>query len=154
MRKFTVIAASLLLLSHAPAFASDACKQWRPIEFHLAESNPGSGLIRLRVVGRTGFIYLHSPTELDDRDIESASVVLSQIGQPSVQVKLRPSGFAKMRQLTKKCLHRQLAIVVNGKVISAPYLVSEQVDELLDIEGSFTLEEAQRLAAALNRKKR
>jgi preprotein translocase subunit SecD len=147
-----IVSRVLVALSIVVTAVNSAPVKPRPLEFHLAEPDRAKGLIRMRIEGRTGFIYLHPKIELDDRDIERAVPVKGQLGEPAVQVKLTSSGFSKMRDLTRKYQKRMLAIVASGKVVATPIIIGEQVDELLDIEGSFTQEETEALAAALNTK--
>jgi preprotein translocase subunit SecD len=146
----------VLDLLAAPVFCtvvvlgSTAFRTRRLIEFHLAESENSKGLLPAHVLGAARVVYLHPKVELDDRDIESAIVVKGPLGEPAIQVHLRPSGFRKMAALSRGYQHKMIAIVANDKVISTPVILGELVDELLDITGSFSPEEATRLAEALD----
>jgi preprotein translocase subunit SecD len=137
--------------SEVPSVSSDAPK-WRALQFHLAEMEARDDLLPMRVEGRTGFIYLHPDVILDDRDIERATAVQGQLGEPTVQAKLTPEGYRKMKKVMRENQKKTIAIVVRGTVISTPVIFGELADELLDIEGSFTRTETEELAKALNSK--
>jgi preprotein translocase subunit SecD len=47
---------------------------------------------------------------------------------------------------------RTVAIIARGRVISAPVIDGELVDNLLDINGAFTLDEASSLAKTLSKR--
>ena len=147
MPKLFVVSMAVVLF-----LTSTAATKARQLEFHLAEREASKGLTPMRVDNRTGFIYVHPEVLLDDRDIENAAVVKTQQGAPAVQVKLTPDGRHKMVEITHKYQGKTIAILSGGKVVSAPVVIGEQIDDLLDIEGAFTPEEAQFLATALRPK--
>lgn len=74
------------------------------------------------------------------------NVVLSRdnVGRPSILVELDSVGANRMRELTTPHLGEPLAIVVNGRVFSAPVLQSPLGRRLL-ITGEFTEDEARHL---------
>ena len=142
----------LLMSCIAASVAPPDAPRWRALEFHLAEVDGRDDLLPMRVEGRTGFIYLHPQVILDDRDIERATAVHGQRGEPTVQVKLTPEGFQKMKKVMRENQMKTIAIVVRGTVISTPVILGELTDDLLDIEGTFTRTETEELAKALNAK--
>ena len=120
---------------------------------------------RLMTIERDGEIdeavYVSESPELTEADLESASVVKDEFcGGYQVSGKLNPDAGQRFAELTraykphgKKNPHDlgyQLAIVVNGRLITAPRIMSEIGDELV-ITGNFYSEEALKLAASLNR---
>jgi protein-export membrane protein SecD len=52
--------------------------------------------------------------------IDDASATVDQMGSPSVMVQLDREGAAAFEQLTRESVHRRLAIVLDGVVLSAP----------------------------------
>ncbi len=103
--------------------------------------------------------YVSRKTELTGEYLVSACVERDQVGRPVVGFKLNSKGGNLMRKLTRNYIAygaknptdqgRELAIVLDGELISAPVLQSE-MSTRGQISGSFTIAEAQRLANDLN----
>jgi preprotein translocase subunit SecD len=102
-----------------------------------AAVDPGSG--------RT--IYLDKDVVLTNGDITETGVVTLP-GGFGVEVHLTDGGAAKLRSVTAVNLGRLLAIVVDGKVLAAP-TVRSPVAQIGVISGTFTREEADRLAEGI-----
>lgn len=92
---------------------------------------------------------------LDKSAIESASVATNSfIGHPNdivINFTLTPKGKQQFAKVTREHIGQRLAIIVDGKLISAPVIRSEITSGKGQISGNFTLGEATRLAAILNR---
>jgi preprotein translocase subunit SecD len=82
------------------------------------------------------------------RDLKSARVQKGDMNQPVIGFSLTPEGSPKFGELTGSNIKRNLAIVLDNKVVSAP-----QIDERIDndgiIRGSFTQQQAADLALVL-----
>ena len=108
-------------------------------------------------------VYVSEQAELTEEDVVSASVVRDPvIDDYLVRCKLNSSANRRLAELTraykphgKKNLRdkgRQLAIVVNGRLRTAPVIQVEINGGEFDICGNFSREEAMKLAASLNSK--
>jgi preprotein translocase subunit SecD len=64
-------------------------------------------------------------TLLTGESIKNATLVQGQLGQPEVSFELNDSGANKFAQITKDNVGKQLAIVLDGKIQSAPKINSE-----------------------------
>ena len=103
--------------------------------------------------------YVSRKTELTGEYLVSADVDRDEMGRPVVAFRLNGEGGKLMRKLTRNYIAhgeknstdrgRQLAIVLDGELISAPVLQSE-ISTRGQISGSFDVAEAQRLANDLN----
>lgn len=103
--------------------------------------------------------YVSRRIELTGRDIVSAEVDRDELGRPVVAFRLSGKGGIIMRKLTRNYIvhgernptdrGRELAVVLDGELLSAPVLQSE-ISTRGQISGDFTREEAQRLANDLN----
>jgi preprotein translocase subunit SecD len=71
------------------------------------------------------------------------------LGQPIVSLKFDRKGSAIFSKLTGENINRRLAIVLDGKVYSAPVIRCKIPNGQAIIEGSFTREEANDLAVVL-----
>ena len=82
------------------------------------------------------------------RDLKNARVQKGQLGQPVIGFTLTPDGAPKFGELTANNLRRQLAIVLDNRVVSAP-VINSRIDGEGVIEGSFTQQQAADLALVL-----
>lgn len=71
------------------------------------------------------------------------------IGQPMVMVTFDAAGASKFAQLSGANVGKPLAIVLDGKVLSAPVIYEPITGGQAQISGGFTSEEASQLAVAL-----
>ncbi|WP_400193611.1 protein translocase subunit SecDF [Hymenobacter sp. B81] len=72
-----------------------------------------------------------------------------QGGRPEVSMQMNPSGAKKWQKLTAASIGKQVAIVLDDYVYSAPVVQSEIAGGNSSISGNFTIEEAQDLANVL-----
>lgn len=95
-------------------------------------------------------------TDLSGKDLEGAEASFSggsdQMSktQPVVLIKFNNAGREKFAQLTKKNMQKQIAIVLDNKIVSAPVVQVEITNGSAEITGSKTIKEAQQLADRLN----
>ena len=103
--------------------------------------------------------YVRRKVELTGEYIVSAKADRDEMGRPVVAFRLNGKGGNIMRKLTRNCIAhgemnptdrgRQLAVVLDGEILSAPVIQSE-ISTRGQISGNFTMEEAQRLANDLD----
>ncbi len=82
------------------------------------------------------------------RDLSNASPSAGEYGQPVVSFTLTPQGAVAFGELTGQNVGSGLAIVLDGRVVSAP-VVRSRISDRGQIEGSFTQQEAQDLSLVL-----
>lgn len=100
-----------------------------------------------RVTGRQ-FMAVRKSAPVTGRDLKTARVQKGQLGEPTIGFSLTPEGGQKFKELTSANLKRQLAIVLDNKVESAP-VINSTIEDQGVIEGSFTPTEASDLALVL-----
>ena len=77
-------------------------------------------------------------------------VTHGSMGEPEISFTLRPDGAAAFARLTPENVGRQVAIVMDGKVFSAPVIRSPIEGGSGVISGHFSAPEAFALACALD----
>src|SRR6185295_19434971 len=82
------------------------------------------------------------------RDLASSKPGAGQFNQPVVEFTLKPQGAEAFGELTGKNVGSGLAIVLDGRVVTAPVLKS-RISDHGQIEGSFTQQEVQDLVTTL-----
>lgn len=81
--------------------------------------------------------------------INDARQTYDQVGQPAVDMSMDPTGARKWAKITKDNIGKQIAIVLDNYVYSAPVVNAEIPNGKSIIEGNFTMEEAKDLANIL-----
>lgn len=90
-------------------------------------------------------------TDLTGADLKSASVVFdSQTGKPAISIDFTEEGGKKFEEITGRSIGKQLPIVLDSQVISAPNVEEKITGGSAQITGSFTVEEAKELSIQLN----
>jgi preprotein translocase subunit SecD len=96
----------------------------------------------------TVFYLVRRLAAVTGRDLRNARPTLDEYNQPAVSFSLNRDGARRFGQVTGDNIGRQLAIILDGRVQSAPRIESRITDEGR-INGSFTSQEAQDLALVL-----
>jgi preprotein translocase subunit SecD len=154
-----------------PARVKDIIKTTAQLQFRLVEGQGGSdpqsvmnslpANVKTEVdvlpgtredeLGRSsGTIYyaVRKTVPVSGTDLKTARVQKGQLGTPNVGFSLTPDGGRKFGDLTGPNVGRQIAIVLDNKVVSAPR-VNSRIDDQGVIEGSFTTQQASDLALVL-----
>ena len=82
------------------------------------------------------------------RDLRTVQPGMGSLAQPIVEFRLKPEAAAAFAEATGANLGSQLAIVLDGQVVSAP-VIQARIHDAGIIEGNFTKEQAQDLAILL-----
>lgn len=107
-----------------------------------------------QLIGKTAVLQFVDPegkTVLDGKDIEKAGVSAGQSASGyQVTLKLKGEGPKKFADATMKFKGQQIAIKLDGDVISAPVVESEILNGEAVITGNFTAQSATDLADLIN----
>jgi len=100
------------------------------VEFRRAEKDPADGLIEAIDPSDSTKIFLHKKVELDNKDAASARYEFEPaLRQHAVVITFTEDGAKKMAKLTKQIAGKQLAILLDGKVVSAP-MVRDEISKM------------------------
>jgi len=121
------------------------------VEFRRAETKPADGLAEAVIAGTTDKVYIPRKADATTADIAEAKAALDGGGNPAIDITFTKAGAKRMAALSEKHLDKPLAILINGKVVSAP-IVRVKFSEKAQITGSFTQEEVEKLVEAINAK--
>ncbi|MEX2271597.1 MAG: protein translocase subunit SecD [Vicinamibacterales bacterium] len=130
-----------------------------PTEAELLSSHGGKPPVDMEVVpgimeGVPGerptqaFYLVRQVAAVTGRDLRTARAQIDENGAPAVGFSLNSEGAAKFSRVTGENINRQLAIILDGRVESAPRL-EERISGEGQIHGSFTQQEAADLALVL-----
>jgi preprotein translocase subunit SecD len=118
------------------------------VELRLAEIEPKEGLIEVIDPYSSKKIFLHKDPLITNQDIIEARVVENDLGEPEIVVTFSGSAEQKMREATDAHRGKPMAILIDGKVISAPTIRS-RIGSSAAIDGKFSRQEAERIARGL-----
>ena len=98
----------------------------------------------------TGVVFyaVNKNVPVSGRDLKNARVQKGRVGEPVIGFSFTPEGAPKFGNLTGNNINRQLAIVLDNKVVSAPR-INSRIDGEGVIEGSFTQQQASDLSLVL-----
>jgi preprotein translocase subunit SecD len=101
-------------------------------------------------VGDTNTVYyqVKKVAAVTGRDLRNARPTLDENNQPAVSFTLNNEGGRKFGKITRENIGRSLAIILDGRVQSAP-TIQDQINNEGRITGSFTTEEVQNLSLVL-----
>ena len=100
-------------------------------------------------VERESHIVVDSEALMGGEDITNARPAFNEFGQAYVALEFNNRGANSFERITGANIHKRMAIVLDGKVYSAPTIQDRISGGKASITGSFTTEEAQDLAIVL-----
>lgn len=116
-------------------------------DFQAKTANtPGSIVAEGEEAGR---FYLLGPVLLSGKDLINAAMNPDSLGRMGVSLEFNSNGANLFEQATARLIGKQLAIVLDNVVISAPVVQDRIAGGHAQITGRFTNEEAGRLAIML-----
>ena len=95
-----------------------------------------------------GYYVVRRVPAVTGRDLRNARPTLDENNRPAVSFSLNNEGARKFGLFTQNNIGRQLAIVMDGRVVSAPQIQS-RIDDEGRITGNFTNQESQDLSLVL-----
>ena len=100
------------------------------------------------IFNETIFILKH-PEHVKGEDVKKASPNVNEFGNWTIGLEFKSRGAAAFGEVTGANVGRRLAIVLDGKIYSAPNINEAINGGRAEISGSFTYEEANRLAGVI-----
>ncbi|MGE0446009.1 MAG: protein translocase subunit SecD [Vicinamibacterales bacterium] len=98
--------------------------------------------------GTTVYYLVRRAAGITGRDLRNARPTLDEFNQPAVSFTLSSDGATRFGQLTEQNINRQLAIILDGRLQSAPTIQSRITSEGR-ITGAFTQQDVADLALVL-----
>lgn len=95
-------------------------------------------------------IYKLGPPVMTGRALRSASAGFGDLGEPKVDMSFTSEGSAEFENITGRLVGKQLAIVLDDRVMSAPTVQNKISGGRAEITGKFTLDQVKELVIVLN----
>ncbi len=94
---------------------------------------------------------LYKPTEISGRNLKRADLGFApNTNEPIVLLEFDAEGAKLFEKVTERNAGKPLAIFIDGQLVSAPMVREKISGGKADIEGSFTIDQAKKLARNLN----
>ena len=106
-----------------------------------------TALLEFKIMDENGNL---GPTLLTGGALKKAQVGYGNLGEPQINFEMKPEGAIEFTRITRENVGKQLAIVLDGKVQTAPVIRTEIPGGTGSISGNYTVEEAKRTATLLN----
>ena len=126
-------------------------------QFRLVLNAPSAKAERMTVVQpgvdakAAETLYVQKKVLLDQTDLKSASVITNQPpGKLRIDITFTDAGAKRFAEVTRQNIGKRLAIIIDGRLFSAPTINSEIRDGKAQITGNFSEQEANDLAAKIN----
>lgn len=87
--------------------------------------------------------------QMDGKEVNDAYQTMNQYGQREIILSFKPAGAARFGEITSNNIGRQLAIILDGELYSAPVINQAITGGNAQITGSFSREEAENISNAL-----
>jgi preprotein translocase subunit SecD len=120
-------------------------------------AKPGDPTVACGKIGKAYYKYLLGPVAVDGTEVKKAQAVFDTQGASGWQVQMtfNSSGSKKFADVTGQLAKNQspqneFAIVLDGEVVSSPYVQQAITGGQAEISGSFTQQDAQSLANMLS----
>ena len=120
------------------------------VEFRRAETEPAKDLTEAVVAGSKKKIYLHKTTEITNADIAQARAA-KENDKLAIELVFTKDGAKKVAEVSKAHTGKPLAILLNGKVLSAP-IIRDPIGDRAMISGEFTREDVDRIVMGITGK--
>lgn len=118
------------------------------VELRLAEPKPGPGLVAAVDPKNGAAIYLHKNAIINATQIINAKVAIDVLDDSAVEITLNPEASKKLHTFTKTNIMRQLATLVDGKVVDVA-TIREPITSGLCVFGAATRQEAERIVQGI-----
>ncbi len=119
-----LVSAFIVFTSMQLSHAEDSRKPEATLEFRLAANVPVEKWTKHSVPGADDVIFVSPQSVLSGRDIRKVSFYKDDNGHPTIGFTLTDGGSAKMWTATSENIGKRLAILLDGKVVSAPKIQS------------------------------
>lgn len=118
------------------------------LEFRLADDTETPGWQKMELHSSDKPIFVSAEASLNGGHIEKVSFYKDANGNPSMGFTLTDEGAKSMEAITTRNLNKKLAIVLDGKVISAPTIRSTIAKEV-QLTGRFDKDDLLKLFRAI-----
>jgi preprotein translocase subunit SecD len=145
MKAFFMIFLTIILISCTQKKAN---KDLLTFELRLADTENKADLKEMVFYNTEQRFFVADSVFLDNSVLVSAEVIDRQ-SHPKIKVTLNEEGRKKFADFTMNNIGKNAAIIVDGKLVSAPRIMAPITDGILLIVGYFDLKEATNISVGI-----
>jgi preprotein translocase subunit SecD len=120
------------------------------VEFRAATDRPEPGMTFVEDESGEGGVYVAADVLLSNADIESATAQPDDYGSAyQINIVFTEEGGARFADITGRSIGQKIAILVDGRLVSAPVVEAPILNGKAVIRGNMSREEAERLARGI-----
>jgi len=155
LKRLCIIVVSLGVVVLAIYVLSKPPQSKTSIQFYLEAKSTDAKTLELKFRDSDESMLLEKTPVLTEKDIEGAELVLGEDESKPVSIKFQLSqrGSKRCTEITGNKINRKIAVVVNGRIITAPIIKQRVLGGSLFISEKFLLEEAKKIVDDLNKEK-
>lgn len=116
-----------------------------PFELRLAYFEPDADRSQYTVPGSEQKVFVARQLFASIADVAAARAIDDASGQPAIEITFSPNSAKRVEELTQQHLNKPVAILVDGKLLTAP-IIQDRFGSVSIITGRFSREEAERIA--------
>ena len=133
------------------------------LQFRLVVDNPTADSEQMTIAQpnnparQPDVLNVQKEVLLDQTAVKSATFGAQISGVPDnfpgpmrISIKFTDAGAKRLAEVTRQSIGKRLAIVIDGKLVSAPLIITAITGGAAEITGNFTKEEARTLATEMN----
>lgn len=117
-----------------------------PVEFYLAQTEPGQGLMEVKLPD--GALYMQRKAVLTRADLTESAALVDKQGQNFVGLRFSEEGARKLNEISTQNVGKMLALVVERQLVAAPR-ISEPLNRGVLAFSVSSAQEATELATAI-----
>lgn len=116
----------------------------------VLDGAPPAGAVPMVLEDTKETIYVSPEAVITANDVKRARVQKGQLGEPTIAVSFKVEGANRLAAFTTANVGKRVALVVDGRVVSAPIIATPITEGMAVINGDFTKEEATQFAQFLS----
>jgi preprotein translocase subunit SecD len=148
MRYFFTVVFTLLI---SACSSNHAVSPTAKIEFRPASFEPQTGATEMIIEASQQKVYVLESILLSTPDIAEAAATFDAQGMPSVGLKLTPTGKQKLTDATVRYMDKPIAVIVNGKLLTAPVVREKITGGMMIITGFLSAQQTKDVADGLSK---
>ena len=157
LKRLCIIVVSLGVVVLAIYVLSKTPQSKTSIQFYLEAKSTDAKTLELKFRDSDESMLLEKTPVLTEKDIEGAELVLGKDEDESkpvsIQFQLSQRGSKRCTEITGNNINRKIAVVVNGRIITAPIIKQRVPGGPLFISEKFSFEEARKIVDDLNKER-
>jgi preprotein translocase subunit SecD len=146
---FWLVAVVAGIAESPPVPTTVAPFQMRLVSSNAKDDTEEMSYVNSEVPKKTQTLHVQKAVLLDQTSVEEAFAEFEAPGIPVITLVFTVPASDKFAEIIRDNIGERLAIVIDGKVVSAPVLKERITAGVAKITGAFTLKEAQGLAAKI-----